>query len=258
MAEVDIVQAESDVANQELTQQEVMNRRDRDRLALLNLLDLNSRIPLIPTETDDVRAITPDYEECLAVARLNRPDYLRAGHDLSAAEIQLDLAKNNRLWDLSLLADYRYSETDRDSSDSDEDEWSAGLRLSIPLYGDLTREQAVIAAQTAVRQAQLQVERLENELAIEVLDAVRDVSSRWARVRLASRARELAGRKLEIEQEKLRRGRSSNFEVVTFQNELTTAQNDEITSRIEYLNALTALDQVLGTTLDTWAIELRE
>ena len=76
-------------------------------------------------------------------------------------------------------------------------------------------------------------------------------------VELAVQARELSERKLDIEQEKLKAGRSTNFQLVSFQNDLLNAQNNELNAKIEYLNALTALDRILGTTLDTWEIELR-
>ena len=45
--------------------------------------------------------------------------------------------------------------------------------------------------------------------------------------------------------------------MITCQNDLTVAQKDEINGKISYLNALTELDRLPGTTLDTWKIELR-
>ncbi|MEE8415337.1 MAG: TolC family protein [Desulfobacterales bacterium] len=86
---------------------------------------------------------------------------------------------------------------------------------------------------------------------IEVLDLIRNVESRLKQLDLARRARKLSKQKLEIEQEKLRAGMSSNFQIVTFQNDLLNAQNSEVVATIDYRNALTALDQVQGTTLDT-------
>jgi len=65
----------------------------------------------------------------------------------------------------------------------------------------------------------------------------------------------LSQQKLEIEQEKLKTGRSSNFQVVTFQNDLVSAQIAESSSIINYRNALTALDTAIGTTLNTWRIQ---
>lgn len=75
-------------------------------------------------------------------------------------------------------------------------------------------------------------------------------------VELARQARELSERKLTIEKEKLLDGRSSNFQLVTFQNDLVSAQNNELNATIAYLNALASLDKTLETTLETWKIEI--
>jgi len=52
-------------------------------------------------------------------------------------------------------------------------------------------------------------------------------------------------------------GRTTNFQLVTFQNDLVNAQNNELNAKIAYLNALSGLDQIIGTTLDTWKIEFK-
>jgi outer membrane protein TolC len=46
------------------------------------------------------------------------------------------------------------------------------------------------------------------------------------------------------------------FELVRLQNDLEQARNVELNATIDYLNALTRLDQVLGTTLDTWQVTI--
>jgi outer membrane protein TolC len=51
-------------------------------------------------------------------------------------------------------------------------------------------------------------------------------------------------------------GRGEIFQVVTFQNNLVEARNRELTAIIAYLNALTGLDQTVGTTLDTWNVTI--
>jgi outer membrane protein TolC len=73
-------------------------------------------------------------------------------------------------------------------------------------------------------------------------------------VELARRARELTEEKLRIEKEKLKAGRTTNFEVLTFQNDVIAARNNELYAIIAYENAVTNLDRVLGTTLKTWNI----
>ena len=83
-------------------------------------------------------------------------------------------------------------------------------------------------------------------------------AGRMAQVNLARQARELSGKKLEVERGKLRAGRSSNFQIVTFQNDLAKAQYNELNAVINYMNAQTSLDKTLGTTLATWKVEINE
>ncbi len=51
-------------------------------------------------------------------------------------------------------------------------------------------------------------------------------------------------------------GRTTNFQLLRIQNDLVNAQVSELGGVIDYLNSLTDLDQVLGTTLMTWKIEV--
>ena len=62
---------------------------------------------------------------------------------------------------------------------------------------------------------------------------------------------------LQNEQEKLKYGRSSNFQVVSYQLDLANAENTLLTAEVDYLNSLVSLDQTLGTTLNTWRIDFK-
>ena len=76
------------------------------------------------------------------------------------------------------------------------------------------------------------------------------------RIELARRSRELAEETLEIEQSKLAQGLTSTFRLTSVEDDLVRAQNGELDATIAYLNALTALDRTLGTTLRTWGIDI--
>ena len=102
----------------------------------------------------------------------------------------------------------------------------------------------------------MRLEELRQAIDLEVRSAVRDVEVQLRRVELARQSMELAERKLEIERIKLNAGLSSNFRLVRFEDDLVRAQNNELGAIIAYLNALTALDLALGTTLDTWQIDI--
>ena len=67
----------------------------------------------------------------------------------------------------------------------------------------------------------------------------------------------MAQKKLEVEQIKAKTGRSSTFQIVTFQSDFFNAKNNELEAKITYLNALSEFDKYLGTTLDTWKIDFK-
>ena len=61
-----------------------------------------------------------------------------------------------------------------------------------------------------------------------------------------------------MQTEKLKAGRTTNFELLSYQNALVNAQNSEVNAIISYLNDLTALEATLGIVLDRWGVTLVE
>jgi len=256
MAANEIIQTESDVANREFSYETALNSRDNSRLSLLKVLDIDRHTMIIPMEEEASVPVHPDFQICLDMALKNRSDHLNTLILLERAKINLMLAKDNRLWTLDATGSYSITdEKQHTGADSDTDVWSVGLSLSAPIYGDLTRKLSLISAQTSLKKAQLSLEESLQNIEIEVQDAVREVETKLKQVGMAKRARILSEKKLDVEEEKLKVGRSSNFQLVSFQNELVTALNEELNANIAYRNALTSLDLVIGNTLFTWQIE---
>lgn len=104
MAEVEIIQTEAQVANQEVALEEANNQIDSSRLALLNLLALEPSAAIVAGSLETSAAQEPGVAQALAVAVENQPDYLTSRLSIERAKISLDYAKNQRLWDVSLVA----------------------------------------------------------------------------------------------------------------------------------------------------------
>ena len=117
---------------------------------------------------------------------------------------------------------------------------------------------AYLGAKNDLEKALLAFEKMKLDIEISVQNAVRNVDSNYRSLLSAKLARELAERKLSIEQEKLGAGRTTNFQLVSFQRDLQTAQLNELSAMTTYLNSLTNLDDTLGTTLTTWRIEVKK
>jgi outer membrane protein len=264
MAREDLVQSQASVAQNELSLVQARNSADTARLALLVLLALDPHSSV--TTTDDsiaAQRVTIDVDRATEIALANRPDYLQALNSVASDVIALQVAKNARLWNLSVTATVGRNAAglslpptiDTLPGPGAKTTGTVGLSLSFPI-NDPTPEQGEVQAQVALDQAKLTVESTKQQVAQQVHDAVTGIDLGWQQLILARQSRALAQRQLDVERIKLRAGRSSNFEVVTFQNQLVVSQSAELTAIIGYLNALSNLDLQLGTTLDTWKIAL--
>lgn len=167
------------------------------------------------------------------------------------------VAKNNRLWDLSAVGTIQRDSTTGGGTASRSTSASLGLQVNVPI-GDYSRPQQEIQAVTTLRVAETQLADLEQQAEASIRDSVQGVELSWRQLEAARRARDLAARALDVARLKFQAGRTSNFEVLSQEESLRTADTQALTAAITYLNALTGLDQQLGTTLDTWHIDLHD
>ena len=112
--------------------------------------------------------------------------------------------------------------------------------------------------QLSERQDQLQAAKDVNQIAVDVSNQV--VALQQARVRYlaAVKNRELEQQLFEAEQKKFALGASTTYNVVTQQRDFTASQSTEVGALQVYSNALIALGQTVGTTLDDTHISLVE
>ena len=271
MAAADIVQTQADIANQQVALLAAEQQRNTAQLALLGLLAMDLHTDIVAGDDLQPRHLDINLDRAIAVALDSRPDYLSQRRGLEQAKQTLLIARNAQLWDLSVGASLQH-QTQRGGGVSvdpvtgapvpavnlpDGTSSSVGVRLRIPL-GDFSIRQREVQADTAVRLQQVALDDQRQRVEAEVRDAVQGVELAWRRLEAARLARDLAARTLELERERLRFGRASNFEVLSFETNLRAADTQALTAQVGYLNALTSLDLQLGTTLDTWKISLND
>ncbi|MBY6264167.1 TolC family protein [Azospirillum sp. 412522] len=263
MAEIELVQAQATTATQELAVLQAENAFDAARLALLSLLAIDPETRIVPADTLTASPVRVDLKTVTALAFDNRPDYLSQLIAIESARLGLAVATNQQAWDLSLgigvttpgggRTGWRATE----SLPTTKTDLRAGLQLTIPINDPAIRQQEVRAT-VGLRQSEVQLEQLRTEVDRQVRNGVRTVDTAWRQYRLSRQVRELSERTLASEMVKLRAGRSNNFQVVSYQDQLRGAENGELTALVAYLDALITLDQLLGTTLDTWSVQLND
>ena len=102
-----------------------------------------------------------------------------------------------------------------------------------------------------VSQARYDLERLTLAARIEVRSAVRQVETNLKRVRAAQVNVRLQREKLSAEQKKFENGMSTSFQVLSFQNDLASAESRENQAIVDYNKSLAELERVKGTLLRT-------
>ena len=251
LAPVDIVQSETAVANRQVSLLDAQNDLEAARLNLIEVLDIERDIVILASEVPTAKPVDFKYDNLRKIAFSNQPDYLQAQLNLEISKLELLRAENNRLWDLNFSTSF--NDSARDITDL-----RTGLVLSREI-GDLTRERDFQRSRVNRLKAENNLQEREESLENQLTDIVRDIELRFSQVELAKRATELSERQLEIEREKQRLGRGATvFELVNLQNDLAQARNAELDATINYLNALTLLDQTIGTTLDTWQVTIED
>lgn len=262
MAPTESLQAENDVANQELSVISAKNSVDSALLTLLQTLDLNRNTRFLPVEEPEQKVSAPSLQEAIAIALKNRSDYIKALQNLDLAKLDLAVKKRNLLWDLSLVTGAGRTGTDDTYRGAFGDQapgksnWNAGLTLNIPLR-DLATESVSVSAWVALEKARINLKKLATDIEIDVQNKLRDTDVNYRSYILSSKGRDLSEQKLAIEQEKLKLGRTTNFQLVSFQNDVINQRTAELQALITYLNSLTALDQSLGIVLNRWNITVK-
>ncbi len=264
MAQLDLIQADAEISTNDLKLIQAENTFETSQLNLNKLLDVDEDYRVIPVEDIVVQKTPLDLEAAFQTALSNRPDRLKAQQDLKSKELNLLTAKNNRLWDLDLQAGYNKKYEDEtvknpiqvDDKRRNED-WHVGLFLK-HTFAEETRNQQYHQARIAVRQAEYTLKDVWENIRIEVKNSLRNIEMTYRAFLVAQKARELTEKKLEVEMKKLETGRSSTFTVTTFKNDVTRSMTDEVSAAIDYLNALTQKDLVLGVTYQKWEVPVEK
>jgi outer membrane protein TolC len=140
--------------------------------------------------------------------------------------------------------------------DGDFDDARAALVFGIPI-GNRSAKAAATAARNTERQAEADLARVRKAIRAEVLDAAAALQTAGQRIEAARSAREAAEVQLAAERERYGVGMSTNFLVLTRQNDLARARLDEIAALTDYRTARVEMARATGSLLEERGIEVQ-
>ena len=170
MAAADLVQTRADIANQQVALLQAEQQRNSAQLALLGLLAMDLHTNVVAADPLKPAHVDIDVDKAISLALDARPDFLAQRASVEQAKQALIVARNNRLWTLSVIGSVQ-RETDKGGGlvvlpgagspliaapGLPGTSASVGLQLSIPL-GDFTLRQAEVQATTDLRGQEVQL-----------------------------------------------------------------------------------------------------
>jgi outer membrane protein TolC len=281
-APIEVLDSEATVARREadILQAEAMVKRNQDQLkTLLNQGgDPSAKGQnLRPADTPSFKPFMITLDEAFEKAMARRPDIEVAKSTIETKQINFRFARNQLLpqLDLQLIkaspgisgAQFIYDPNNpflpptpgapgsagqafKDTFRFLYNNWTAGLTLTIPV-GDVVGRANYTYAKLDLAQTQARLKNQEQQIYLEVSDAVLTLETAAKSVEAYRIARELAEKRLEAEMKKLAVGMSTNYFVLTYQDLLASARSAELRALVDYNVAVANIAKVTGSTLET-------
>jgi outer membrane protein TolC len=273
LAILSVQQDESQTAQSQANLIAAKSTLDTDQNALKNLLtDDYSKwhdVDIQPTATLEAAQELIDLQDSWSKGLAERPDLLQAKLNVEQQGIQLKYYRNQLFPELDLVGSYgfngastkvngaggEFSDTFNQFNEGSSPFYSYGAQMTIPLSNIGPRNQYK-STKATLQQILLQLKQLEQNIMVEIDNAVKLAESDYQSVQATRQARIYAEAALDAEQKTYGVGKATTFEVLTYQNNLTAARSQEIRALANYNEALAALAQQEGTTLEQNNINL--
>jgi outer membrane protein len=267
MIPLDVTQAQAEAASREeaviLAQRAILDTanflkqlvtRDIERM-------LDVTVEIAPPNSPPFKA---NVNAAIADALTLRPDYRQAKLDIERRNITLAFTRDQAQPRLDLTASLSLLgfAGDLDSSVGrvprrDSTGWTVGAIFSVPVPNREGRG-AVVAAQLSAAQSVINLQRIEQQIVVDVDNASGAVTTSRQRIESTQVARKLAAESSQAADERLRIGQGRTFEALELQKRLAEAEFAELRAQSDYNKAVAQFDRQTGTTLRVHRVVIEE
>ena len=266
LAPIEVTSAEASVAQREqdiiAAEAQFENAKDALIRALYPSTTRPESIEL--TDAPILSHITVDEKGAEKMALERRVELKSARLDVESKRILESASKNRLLPQLDAYVSYQGNSNTRESWSAVNTDltgakypgYSAGLTFAIPIFNHAAKG-TLAQARATRRGSELSMRDLELGITLEVRTAFRNVDATEKGVKAAEKTRIFREKDLEAEQKKYENGMSTNFLVLTKQNDLDSAKSAELQAQISYAKAVTTLEKALGNLLEARKLDLK-
>jgi outer membrane protein len=208
---------------------------------LMGLEEAGATIAVVEPEVSGQSC--PPEEEAVAVALAKRPDYRGIAKKKAIAEDRIRAAIGS--WFPDVYGSGQYVKRAGDAT-SFQDDWTVGLRLTIPVFdGGLIRSH-VEAEKTELEKVIQEERQARMNISREVRDARLSVANASDRIEVARAAIESAREAVRVERLKFGVGSGTTTDVIDAQTALLRAESDHYQALYDREIALASLRKAMG------------
>jgi outer membrane protein TolC len=266
LAILSVQQDESQVAQNQANLIAAQSTLDTDQNVLKNLLsDDYSRsygVDIQPSETLSAPVQAFDLQDSWNKGMTERPDLLQMKLNVEQQGISLKYYRNQMFPELDLIGSYGFNGAGQEYNDTfyqfdqgNRPFYSYGAQMTVPL-GNIGPRNQYKATKATLQQILLQLKQLEQNVMVEIDNAVKTAQSNYESAEATKQARIYAEAALDAEQKTYAVGKATTFEVLTYQNNLTAARSQEIRALANYNESLANLAAQEGATLEHYNVNL--
>ncbi|MDX1918155.1 MAG: TolC family protein [Candidatus Caenarcaniphilales bacterium] len=288
VAKVESISAETELERRKddllLSQQQLFSANTNLKLLLSDGKQAEIwRSKLLPSDQFLPQPMNYDLESILAEASKKRPTFRKLKSELKIKDIEWNYLFNQGFPQIDLVAEYSLyglSGTDRDANNpfnpnnsnvppvftggyfknisnlfsNDFRAAQIGFRFSWPISPQSTKK-VLNRVDLEKHQIKLQVNQQIQSVQVEILNAFQEVTIGKQRIEASKAALIDAEKQLQAEQDKFKIGLSTNFLVLTRQNDLSTSQERLASVIADYNKSLSKLKKAAGVNLDDYHIK---
>jgi outer membrane protein TolC len=247
-ASIDVTRAKTQLADAAGRLVVAANQLDRAKIDLARALGLDPSTPLALTDTlsPDLGAanVPADRNAAVAAAVAGRPDLMAEEARGAAARQAANAISAERLPRLDLEADYGFSGLRAPDATGTR---QIAVEVTLPILDGFRREGRKAEQDAVVRESDVRVRDLRQQVAADVAGALLDLRSAGAQQQIASERLQLANQEVSEARQRFKAGVAGNIEVINAQASLLRARDADIDARFAAVTARIALARSVGS-----------
>ncbi len=258
LAEINLIEMKADLINNQMQLLTAKNMLETAQINLIRILGLKTDINLhvIP---EKLKIENISKQNVIKTTFSNRRDYLNARDSVKLAELSYDVAKNNMLWDLSFSSSLSSTANNKpsitnaftDPFKGKEWEFKAGFVLNIPLT-KVELKTNLITSKNSLKKSKVALMELKENILSEVRDILFRINTARLQIEHSKTLFEVSKKKVEAEIDKYKAGKTTNFQLLSYKNQLVQSEIDLLSAKINYMNLITDLERTEGILYKKW------